>query len=59
MNAPVARAIRQAFASYRTNMEIARNPEEGVQIRGVAWSRASRARARIERHLDLLEGSAA
>ncbi len=55
MSAPAARAIRQAFASYRTNMEIARNPEEGAQIRSVAWSRASRARRRMERHLELLE----
>ena len=57
MSAAVARAIRQAFASYRTNMDVARNPEEGAQIRGIAWSRASKARARMERHIDSLESA--
>ncbi|WP_294353346.1 hypothetical protein [uncultured Sphingomonas sp.] len=39
-----------AFASYRDNIEIARDPDETGRVREAAWSRAAKARARLERH---------
>jgi hypothetical protein len=50
-----ARTLRSAFASYRENIEIARDPDEGRRTRDAAWSRAAKARGRIERTIAKLE----
>ena len=46
----IGRVILTAFASYRENMEIARDPDESRGVRDAAWSRAAKARARLERN---------
>jgi hypothetical protein len=52
------RAILTAFVSYRENMEIARDPDESRGVRDAAWSRAAKARARLERHASNIEQGA-
>ncbi|RSV20562.1 hypothetical protein CA236_01310 [Sphingomonas sp. ABOLG] len=54
-----ARTLRSAFASYRANIEIARDPDERPGVRDVAWSRAAKARTRLERAITALEAGAA
>ncbi|WP_296222118.1 hypothetical protein [uncultured Sphingomonas sp.] len=54
-----ARTLRSAFASYRANIEVARDPDERRVVRDAAWSRAAKARARLERVITALEAGAA
>lgn len=56
-DATAARAIRGAFASFRTAIEVARDLDEPRDARAKALTRAASARARIARELARLERS--
>ncbi|MEK9212296.1 hypothetical protein [Sphingomonas sp. 2378] len=55
MSAPVAQALRRAFANYRAHMEVARDPDEREADRRRARDRAAKARARLERQIERVE----
>jgi hypothetical protein len=50
-----ARVMRSAFISYRQNLELARDPDESANFRSAAWSRAAKARSRLEQQIALIE----
>jgi hypothetical protein len=56
MSAPLAKALRSAFASYRAAMEAARDPDAAARERELAWARAANARARLERGFQRMAG---
>lgn len=57
MSAPVAEAMRRAFALYREHMEVARDPDEAEVNRRRSRQRAANARARLERQIARVEAS--